>query len=790
MHIMIRGGLSKRVLWLLRMVSTTIAWALVGCATSGTVQESSQAPGPARIEAIEVTPGGQATIVKIVNSKAAPYTTFKLMDPPRLVLDIQGVPEKGLRPLIEVNDRRIGQIQTKNSEDQPTATRVVVGLKGSSEYTIGAQDNIITLALTDAQRTEQPAPAPDAERPPGTQEAEKAKDSGGQPVEPRIFFKPRAETLNQVLGVDFTMLEHGRSRLIVTTAKKASYQVKREGEKDLVLSLNDTTIPPLLSRRLDSSHFEGAVDQVKPRFSASDNRLSFYISLREMVPFHVDQTPAGLHVDFGPTSIKPAEKTIVPLKIAEARDISLKQNASKTSMPSVAHQTIPGLENRKRYKGAPMTMDFVNAEVTNILRLIGEVSNLNIIWGPEVKGTASMRLKHVPWDQALDLVLANNDLAMRRQGNVIWVTTRPKLAQIEAEEKRKRQEAEAEVEAKKQRILEDQKKSQELAPLLTQYLPVDFAKAGDIKAHIEKIKSERGSVSVDDRTNMVIVRDTAPIIEESKQIVKRFDTPVKQIMIEARIVESSTDFSRDLGVRWNQIETVWKKNRHQDFTVTDPTEFTRSGDQLTGGTFSTNAPEGWTGNLGFTLAKLTHNALGTVALDATLALAETEGKAKIISAPRVLASNGEAAEIRRGDVVYRDIVTADQIEVRELPATLSLRVTPTVSFNNFVSMELEVTDDKVFTDLTGKTEKSIKTKLMVKSGDTVVIGGIFQEDKSENDAGIPWLRNVPLLGWLFKARTNTINKAELLIFLTPTVVQATTEGNMTSLPPASKGEAS
>ena len=280
---------------------------------------------------------------------------------------------------------------------------------------------------------------------------------------------------------------------------------------------------------------------------------------------------------------------------------------------------------------------------------------------------------------------------------------------------------------------------------------MDFARAAEIKAHLDQIKtSDRGAVTVDARTNTVIVYDTAEIRAKARQIVERFDTPVKQIMIEARIVDASTDFSRDLGVEWDSTYSR-----------------TRRGRTAIGGSFATNAPTDWASNIGFSVLR---SARAALRLDARLALAETDNKASVISAPRVIASNGEEAVISRGEIVFREVVTSDQIEVKELEATLSLTVTPTVSFNDFVTMKLGVTDD-AFVGVDTKTEKKIETTLMVRSGETIVIGGIYTERNEEFESGIPALRNVPLLGWLFKARTNNRVKTELLIFITPRVVE-------------------
>jgi type IV pilus assembly protein PilQ len=408
--------------------------------------------------------------------------------------------------------------------------------------------------------------------------------------------------------------------------------------------------------------------------------------------------------------------------------------------------------------------------------LIGEVSKLNIVWGAEVKGTVSMRLKNVPWDQALDVVLEANNLGMRREGNIIWVTTRAKIKQLEKEEEDKRKAELERIKEERERIKEEQAALEEakaLQPLLTEYIPVDFANADtDVKPHIESIKSDRGSIIVDKRTNTIIMTDIASIIEKAKNLVKEFDAPVKQIMIEARIVEASTKFTRDLGVQWTSIQRRWQTRAGMGWG-TDPTAFAQSGDASTGASFSSNAPTGWASNIGVSFAQLTSGGLGTLALNASLALAEAEGTIKVISAPKVIASNNEEATISRGSTFY--LPAADNVEPKEVKAVLSLKVKPTVSARNYVTMEVSVLDEAE--TATGKTGKDITTKLIVRSGDTIVIGGIYSETKSEDESRIPGLSRIPFLGWLFKAKSKLSERSELLIFLTPTVLPPLRKGS-------------
>jgi type IV pilus assembly protein PilQ len=759
-----RGKVYKRIPLFVQICLAIAALLFAGCAAVKMTQPVTEDAAPASIEAIKVTSfGGETTVVEVLNSTSVPYATFRLIDPARLILDIRALPGKDLPQATEVNDGNLTDIRVEKGETQAVTTRIVVGMSRPGDYKVAEKDNAILLTFVPKMAALETETA-------GQKKALEPRETI-EPKEPRIFFKPGSISLNQVLGIDFTMLDHGRSRLNVTTDRKVRYNLERKGPKTLVLVLEETVIPPLLLRRLDSSEFDGAVDQVKPHFSSEDKRLSLAISLREMVPLHVDQTDSVIHVDFGPASVRPPEKKIIPVKLVQAEKLAAVSGETAASgqvlTQAAPSRDVPLILGKPKYRGPNMTMDFSNAEVTNVLRLIGDVSNLNIIWGPDVKGNVSMRLKNVPWEQALDLILMNNNLDKIEEGNIVWVAPKSKIDQIKREEQQRREAKIAEV-----RRMEEEKKAadqakKEVEPLITEYLRVDFADAKtDILPHLEKIKSERGSISVDARTNTVIMTDIADIIEKAKKIRSEFDTPVKQIMIEARIVEATTNLVRDLGIEWG-IVGERRNNAGVAFDNFDSTTYGAGGDRLVGASFDTNSPAGWVSNIGLAFGRLTSSGLGALMLDASLALAETEGKTRIISAPKVIASNGEQATISRGSTFY--LPAAENVEAKEVTAELSLEVTPNVSFNDFVSMEITVKDEQQ-TGNSGKSGKDLSTKLMVKSGETIVIGGIYTENEIEDNTGIPWMKDVPILGWLFGAEHKTFDKRELLIFLTPTVL--------------------
>jgi type IV pilus assembly protein PilQ len=784
--------------WSFLVYVVVVGLILTGCATVSDNQAAREKATVPVIQSVEVRPSTDRVVVEIISSEPAPYTAFKLLDPPRIVLDVRGELAETLPRGKDVYAAGVTDIRLEEGKNQAMSSRVVIATSQPVGFDVKASDKVITVTIASqkeaslALETAKEAPAAEEKKEPVT------------PSEPRIFFKERPGDLTQVLGLDFTMLDQGKSRLILTTDKKARYDLNQKGPKSLLLNMPQTTIPPLIMRHMDSRYFEGVVEMVKTSLSPGNQGVSIAISLREMVPFHVKQSETEITIDFGPTAIKPPEKKIVPLQQAQApaatkipspQTISTASGVSQpvASMPTGEKPRVsgvigiealaPAVPGAKRpYTGTAMTMDFVNADVTNILRLIAEVSSLNIVWGPEVKGSVSMRLKDVPWDQALDLVLDNNNLGMRRQANVIWVTTKAQMAQIEAEERRKIQEYEARLEAERKKLIQEKEKEKELEPLVTEYIPVDFAKASEILPLLslsETGKSRGGKLSVDPRTNMIIMTDITSNVIKAKDTVKIFDTPVKQVMIEARIVDATDDFTRDLGVRWDNFQVQHRSSTNIPFTgfdavatvPGDPGSFPEGG-RLGSPIFTSNSPAEWAPNLGLVFSKLSGSMLTATVLDAKLALAETEGKTKIISAPKVIAMNGQAATISRGDSII--IPATENVASTTLDATLSLEVIPTVSYNNYVSLDVKVTDDNAPTN-TRIRKKSINTKLMVKSGDTVVIGGIYTQDEALTEDGIPGLRRLPLLGWLFKAQSTNTAKTELLIFLTPTVLPTYTK---------------
>lgn len=422
------------------------------------------------------------------------------------------------------------------------------------------------------------------------------------------------------------------------------------------------------------------------------------------------------------------------------------------------------------YTGKKVTFNFKNIDITNALKLISEMSNLNIIMSDDVRGTLTMRLVDVPWDQALDLILSSQGLGKNLSGNVMRIAPISVL-------RREHKEA-----------LEGVKDVEMLEPLITEPIQLSFARVDEIKKMLDAsrlnvstqggdgasagqaaILSPRGTYLVDKRTNTLIVTDTAQAINNVKRFISIIDKPVEQVLIEARIVEATDNFTREFGIRWGgQFSTqrtaangspnlqVGSSGASDGFLVDLPAAAAASG--------------GVVGVSWGAISKLLN-------LDLELSAAEIEGETKVISSPRILTANGGTAIISQGsDVPFVTPASGSGPATVEFKkAELKLEVTPQITANKTVILDVDITKDAP----TGVTvqgnpilsTKKVSTSLQVKDGETIVIGGIFTRDKSNNESGVPGMKEIPILGWLFKTKKKVNDKTELLIFLTPTIVQ-------------------
>jgi type IV pilus assembly protein PilQ len=435
------------------------------------------------------------------------------------------------------------------------------------------------------------------------------------------------------------------------------------------------------------------------------------------------------------------------------------------SLSSVAQE---GAASR-RYQGKKITIDLMDADIINVLRLLGDVSGKNVVIGDDVKGNITIKLKNVPWDQALDVILKTKGLDMEQRGGIIRVA--PKV-QLDAERTARLN-------------LEVIRRQQ--VPTTVRLIPVNYAVAAELVPQIRELLSERGRVTFDQRTNVIIVEDIRDNLEQAERLVRTLDTQTPQVLIEARMVEASTTFIRNLGIQWggglffserggNPTGLIFPNNVGV-VGAADSSEALQPGIAATPGVlfpnnFAVNVPSddvasgvgmnlGSIGNFGF--------------LNARLTAAETTGQAKTISAPKVTTLNNRTARIFQGQQILVQVVTNNIINTNTVEAQLDLEVTPHVTADGSVLMTVLMTNNRPnFNQRVGDTPsidtKGAETELLVKDGDTAVIGGIYTRNFGENYRQTPFLSQIPLLGWLFKAYNATDSRSEMLVFLTPRII--------------------
>ena len=415
----------------------------------------------------------------------------------------------------------------------------------------------------------------------------------------------------------------------------------------------------------------------------------------------------------------------------------------------------------KTYTGKPISIDFQDADIKSVLRLIGEVSNHNLVIDPDVKGKVTVTLQNpVPWDQALDIILKTNQLSMSLEGNIIRVGTQKTFAQEEEEVLKAIQARQMTEQAQKNN-----------RPLKTEIVPVNYAQASKLKEQVTPMLSdskglkEPSSIIVDDRTNSLIIKDLPENLVKIKEILANLDRETPQVMIETRIVEMNKKFMKEMGIRWGGAyakQTNYRFPRTVDVTG------------IRGGDYAVNLPnEGAVfGGVGINLGHISN----LIQLNVELESMESQGKGRIISNPRIATLDNEKAEIKSGSKVPYPAIDKDGNPTTNfVDAVIRLGVTPHITPNNYIVMEVEADKsepnwgEKV-NGVPAITTRTATTKLIVKDGDTTVIGGLYQRSQQNTENKVPWFGNIPGLRWLFRSHSAVENYDELLIFITPRVV--------------------
>ena len=416
-------------------------------------------------------------------------------------------------------------------------------------------------------------------------------------------------------------------------------------------------------------------------------------------------------------------------------------------------------------------MDFYKTDIKNVFRILREVSGKNFAIEADVTGEVTLTLdKPVPWDQVLDLILKMNKLGMSSEGDIIRIATRKTLDQ-EEEERRAAESERLELERKiaESKVI--------LEPLKTVYIPVSYSDAkSEIEPHITKIlTADRGTISVDSRTNTVILTDTEDTIKRARELVEKLDRVTPQVLIEARIVEASANFSRNLGISWNFDAGYASTSNAAGVTTTGAGSGPQRGYDVLGGTYgygmAVNLPKASRGQFNFNFLRMAGSPL---TLSATIAAEESNGNVKTISSPKIVTLDNKKATISQGfSYPYGRIVDGTLSEM-EKDVSLTLNVTPHVTPDNRITLKMDISKEDTGSLINGRMtflKKEANSELLVNDGETVVIGGVLQTVENIGGESIPGLSQIPLLGWLFKNKGTENRKEELLIFITPKIVQ-------------------
>ncbi len=527
---------------------------------------------------------------------------------------------------------------------------------------------------------------------------------------------------NTVKGVDFRRGKDGQGEFLVRLDNSsAAVDVSSTGQK-VVAKFHGTRIPDDLLNIINVLDFATPVSQIETFRQGNDTR--FELAVTGQFDYRYDQ----------------ADKLFI---------IEVKKRA-------------PVGAAARQYKGKPISLNFQDIPVRTVLQLIADFNNLNLVTTDSVSGNITLRLDGVPWEQALDIILKVRGLDKRLDDNILLVAPAEEIA------------------AREKQQLESRNQVADLAPLYTDYLQINYAKASEVAALLSsestKLLSAKGAVSVDERTNVLVVKDTAEVISNIKRMLDILDIPVKQVVIEARMVTIDDGFDEALGVRWG----VTKNDGHGNSTSgsiegNDNSNGITSGPPSVEDRLNVNLPvTNAAGTLAFQVARLANGTL----LDLELSALEKESKAEIIASPRVTTANQKPALIEQGtEIPYVESSSSGATSVTFKKAVLSLKVTPQITPDNRVILDLTVTQDtKGETVPTGTGDavsinaQSITTQVLVNNGETLVLGGIYQQTIKNDVSKVPLLGDIPGLGALFRKTTSENKKRELLIFVTPRIV--------------------
>ena len=680
------------------------------------------------LQAIDVQPlsGQQLQLVMRLSGPAPQPLSFTIDNPARISFDLPGATLALPSRRIDVHTAGLDTILAAETKDR---TRVVLNLDKLVPYDARVDGNNVIVMLGGAGS--------------GTM----ASTGGAAAVAPTSAPAPSgggSSGMRELRSIDFRRGTDGAGRVVVKLSDPHIHISLKQIGSQILVDFADAGVPANLVRRYDATDYGTPVAGFDVSRVGNGARIAI-----------------NANGDYEQLAYQSDDQYVV--------EVSPKRRAANAP------------EEKPVYSGERLTLNFQDIETRAVLQLLADASGQNIVVSDSVSGNVTLRLQNVPWDQALDIVLRTKGLDKRRQDNVIIVAPQAELAAREKAE------------------LAARKDVQELAPLRSEYLQVNYAKAKDMEALIKtqtnSLLSPRGSVTVDDRTNTLLLQDTSERLADIRRLVATLDIPVRQVLIEARIVIVNNDFERQLGTRFGF--TNYQKNGNTGLVTTTGTAAgtdlaigsALTNVQTSGSIYPISVPTGTAASNRYNVNLPVSTPAGSIALgilgnnfivDLELSAAQAETQANIISSPRVITANQKEATIEQGvEIPYQQSASSGATTIQFKKAVLSLKVTPQITPDNRIIMDLDVKDDSVGTVVVASggvnvpsiDTREIATQVLVNDGQTVVLGGILQTTQREDDTKVPFLGDIPVLGHLFKNTDHKDDKDELMIFITPKIVR-------------------
>jgi type IV pilus assembly protein PilQ len=776
-----------------------VALFFAGCATQDSVRKTGVAdidPSPSmEITAIGLTEDAESTSVVISGTEPLTFMSVKQALPLGVVLYFKNTRLNLSNANVESSGNPVASIHASQKEANGNTSRIEILLASDAPYNVVQDGTALNVQFakpagtmqesvdnSETQSSTVPELTTSTETPP-------QQPALTQSVQPSGVFQGTGAQIGKdnqiwVNRIDFLGEEGGRSTLSIETTSQVEYNMQKISDTLLELRLMNANIAEFRQRPMITTRFESAVNRIMPVQLPSMKAYSlFSIELREPVAYYTEQVGGLLLVHFEASSVPPApvdetnlpawkkalEETSGP---ADAVSISsyVQATDSESIVPSETQaEAIEGeslsmnspemvldvdqamvlTKSKKKYSGEKIALDFYQTDIKNVFRILREVSGKNFAIDEDVNGKVTLTLdKPVPWDQVMDLVLRMNQLGMIVEGDIIRIAT---LATLKSENDLRKAQIAA--------LQKEKEQIKALEPLETRYIPISYSDAAvEVLPHIQNIiTKDRGSVTVDSKNNQIIITDTAKIIAQAQEITRQIDKVTSQVIIEARVVEVSQSYSKELGFSW-------------DLGV-GPVTINNGGSEYTS-SVAMNYPAETSNGFQLNYAKIAGTPF---TLDAALTALETSGNGKILSAPKIATLNNKKARIKQGqEIGYLERDSAGGSSVKFKEVDLLLEVTPHVTPDNRISMDIIIEKNDVTDFIDGVpviATNEATTQLLVNDGDTIVIGGIIKSTSTNVKNAFPGLHKIPVLGWLFQSNLEDADSNELLIFMNPKIVQ-------------------